>query len=320
MKKHKPVDDDNGFGEWGGYMGAKISKLEEQFQSDVARNSIYKKSNLFTGISIFVNGYTKPSADELKRIMMTHGGTFHHYKRSNTTFIIASNLPDVKIRAITTAKIIKPDWVVDCVQENRILDYSKYLLYTNEKVSQPAIFFDSKKNEHLERSNKEIVSISQNEMDIVVPYNEFDIGVHLNELERKLQHANVNLKLKDEPNLTNPQTKVHFPNTTARTANDPKFLAEFYNNSRLHHISTLGAGLKQHINELRDNHDGIFPKRDELLASLADKQDPDIHYTRIIMHIDMDCFFVSVGLRNNPNLRGFPVAVTHSKGTKGNTF
>lgn len=28
----------------------------------------------------------------------------------------------------------------------------------------------------------------------------------------------------------------------------------------------------------------------------------------------MDCFFVSVGLRSHPHLKGKPVAVTHSKG------
>lgn len=28
----------------------------------------------------------------------------------------------------------------------------------------------------------------------------------------------------------------------------------------------------------------------------------------------MDCFFVSVGLRNKPELKGKPLAVTHSKG------
>jgi len=33
------------------------------------------------------------------------------------------------------------------------------------------------------------------------------------------------------------------------------------------------------------------------------------------MHVDMDCFFVSVGLRKRPELRGLPVAVAHS--TKG---
>ena len=38
------------------------------------------------------------------------------------------------------------------------------------------------------------------------------------------------------------------------------------------------------------------------------------------MHIDMDCFFVSVGLRSHPHLRGLPVAVTHSKGGTGRTL
>lgn len=62
----------------GGYMDAKKSKLEEQFAEDALKNP-YKESNLFTGISIFVNGLTNPSAEELKRIMMTHGGcTFNH--------------------------------------------------------------------------------------------------------------------------------------------------------------------------------------------------------------------------------------------------
>merc|ERR1711902_308204 len=37
------------------------------------------------------------------------------------------------------------------------------------------------------------------------------------------------------------------------------------------------------------------------------------------MHIDMDCFFVSVGLRKHPDLIGKPVAVTHSKGSNSTT-
>lgn len=35
---------------------------------------------------------------------------------------------------------------------------------------------------------------------------------------------------------------------------------------------------------------------------------------RYVMHIDMDCFFVSVGLLTRPELSGLPVAVTHSSG------
>lgn len=49
----------------GGYMNAKITKLEEQFDENAT--NCFKKSDLFSGISIFVNGLTDPSSDELKR-------------------------------------------------------------------------------------------------------------------------------------------------------------------------------------------------------------------------------------------------------------
>lgn len=108
MKRRPPVDEDNGFAEHGGYMSAKISKLEEQFTTIQA--ACKQKSNIFEGISIFVNGRTNPSADELKRVMMEHKGIFHHYQRSHTKFIIASVLPDVKVRTNITKNIVKPEW------------------------------------------------------------------------------------------------------------------------------------------------------------------------------------------------------------------
>lgn len=70
---------------------------------------------------------------------MTHGGIYHTYQRSWTTFIIAANLPDVKIRQLGKDKIINAQWIVDCLAEKRILDYSKYLLYTEKKTNQPKI-------------------------------------------------------------------------------------------------------------------------------------------------------------------------------------
>ena len=129
------------------------------------------------------------------------------------------------------------------------------------------------------------------------------------------------------------------------TAGDPKFFTEFYNNSRLHHISTWGAEFKAYVNSLQNTGDTSFPGRQNLVRiteeerseggsqdssqtfGLPDRLNPTEntemasrsigstkHRGRIIMHIDMDCFFVSVGLINRPHLRGKPVAVTHSKG------
>lgn len=99
-----------------------------------------------------------------------------------------------------------------------------------------------------------------------------------------------------------------------RTAVDPNFLAEFYNNSRLHHIATLGASFKNHISLLREAADEHkhFPARQSIIT--ATNNNASVSTTSsTVMHIDMDCFFVSVGLRSRPHLRGRPVAVTHSK-------
>lgn len=267
-------------------MDAKITKLEEQFS---ASSNPYRKSNLFSGISIFVNGLTNPSADELKRIMMVHGGIYHHYERSHTTYIIASNLPDVKVRNMNTSKIISPQWVVDSVKEMRVLDYTRYLLYTNQKVSQPSLVFKNVKK-----------SVRENNQSIKENYN----AAHSKEVV--VQHETSALTDTDKINNKD----------LARTAVDPKFLSEFYNNSRLHHIATLGAGFKQYVSDLRDRHGtNGFPARKELKKKLNVSVNIKTRTSaKYVMHIDMDCFFVSVGLRKHPELKGQPVAVTHSKG------
>lgn len=103
----------------------------------------------------------------------------------------------------------------------------------------------------------------------------------------------------------------------AKTAVDEKFLSEFYSNSRLHHLSTMGAMFKQYVGELRDKHDGTFSGRKRILEwklQNSDIQSQDNLSDKVIMHIDMDCFFVSVALCNHPELIGQPVAVTHAKG------
>lgn len=51
---------------------------------------------------------------------------------------------------------------------------------------------------------------------------------------------------------------------SALTAKDPEFISEFYNNSRLHLIATLGAEFKQLVSTLREKSQGKFPGLDEL--------------------------------------------------------
>ncbi len=94
-------------------------------------------------------------------------------------------------------------------------------------------------------------------------------------------------------------------------ARDPGFVAEFYNNSRLHYLSTWGAEFRQYVNELHTRGSHSFPGKERLeqivAASASDslsQKETIAKGSRVIMHIDMDCFFVSVGLRKRPDLVG----------------
>uniref|UniRef100_A0A1Q3EYU1 DNA repair protein REV1 n=1 Tax=Culex tarsalis TaxID=7177 RepID=A0A1Q3EYU1_CULTA len=354
MKRKEKFASETGFEGWGDYMDAKISKLEDQFRHNAA-NVELKLSSLFEGISIFVNGYTKPSAEELKRLMMQHGGTFHHYKRPTTTYVIASNLPDVKVKSITSDIILNPGWIVDCIAQNRIVDYKPYLLYTNHKPSQPKLAFgrldkqeDLRKpvikpegkddinrdefmnlmsklhvlNEQMKADRPEPSSIEQSE-----PTCDLDSTA---KMEEQILAGSPEVFESDvpeqppEPAPIKPEAETKKSDSrTALVATDPNFLPEFFAHSRLHHIATLGSGFKQYVSELREGHDGKFPARDGLAQQIGAKSD-EFEPTAssagpFIMHIDMDCFFVSVGLRKHPELRGQPVAVTHSKGSEAGT-
>ncbi|KAM7380325.1 hypothetical protein PAMP_003632 [Pampus punctatissimus] len=135
-KKRANATGDNGWEARGGYMAAKVSKLDEQFKLDAPREKQKDGtcSSIFSGVAIYVNGYTEPSADELRRLMMLHGGQFHvYYSRSKTTHIIANNLPYSKIQELKGEKVIRPEWITDSIKAGRLLPYIQYQLYSKQK-------------------------------------------------------------------------------------------------------------------------------------------------------------------------------------------
>ncbi|XP_038617712.1 DNA repair protein REV1 isoform X2 [Tachyglossus aculeatus] len=125
--------ENDGWENWGGYMAAKVQKLEEQFRSDAALQKDGTSTAIFSGVSIYVNGYTDPSADELRKLMMLHGGQYHvYYSRSKTTHIIATNLPNTKIKELKGEKVVRPEWIVESIKAGRLLPSIPYQLYTKQ--------------------------------------------------------------------------------------------------------------------------------------------------------------------------------------------
>ncbi|KAF7267376.1 hypothetical protein GWI33_019384 [Rhynchophorus ferrugineus] len=165
-KNRNRGNSDDGFEQWGGYMAAKKAKLTEQFHSEKKETL----SNIFAGVNVIVNGLTNPPASEIKCIMAAHGGQYHIYQSPSTTHIIASNLPNIKIKHLGAIPIVKPAWITESIALNKLLDYKRYLLYTNQSKTQPALNFpaikqdlhEDKVNNVIEENNDKCKTISNN--------------------------------------------------------------------------------------------------------------------------------------------------------------
>ncbi|GKC06096.1 DNA repair protein REV1 isoform X1, partial [Tanacetum coccineum] len=112
------------------YMEVKNRKLHEQFDAEASCSShggSGSEKPVFYGVSIFVDGYTVPSSQELRAYMLKHGGRFENYfSRQRVTHIICSNLPNSKVKNLRSFSrglpVVKPTWVLDSVAAKKLLN------------------------------------------------------------------------------------------------------------------------------------------------------------------------------------------------------
>lgn len=63
---------------------------------------------LFSGVVIWVNGYTQPSHQELRYLMMLYGGVFENYfSTERVTHIVCSNFADTKFTQYRSALVCR---------------------------------------------------------------------------------------------------------------------------------------------------------------------------------------------------------------------
>lgn len=104
-------------GSYGVYMDHKIRKLRRQNASLVAsassrsanasnrlnqstsseKGSGSQQPDVFADVHVYVDGYTTPSKEEIRQLLLLHGGGFEHYETARVTHIIATHLPASKL-------------------------------------------------------------------------------------------------------------------------------------------------------------------------------------------------------------------------------
>ncbi|GAA53834.1 DNA repair protein REV1, partial [Clonorchis sinensis] len=373
---------DNGWAEQGGYMRAKKSKLENQFRPE--KETL--QSNIFHGVSIYVNGYTDPPALELRDLIRAHGGQYRaYYSRSRVTHIIATRLPMGKVNKLTDQKIVSSAWIVESppttmtpTSNNKLMPHRPSSGATN-RVALLAAYSKADKRKQA-TANTSLLSLSNtfsspsphpinNSLLVVDVENSRSSESPKGKTGRRLQQMRLDACLSPSKTSTGsvphlkptgaislkqllqgsvPSVPINTPNQKTVDSNSPENqtthspsqhptdtdaqLATFYARSRLHHLSSWANELRDLVQQLRDDpaycESGLGEewKRSVILQSTNDpsvvvtlrasqirsctKHTPPQH--RVYFHIDMDCFFVSVSLRNRPELKDKPVAITHA--------
>ncbi|KAI3753074.1 hypothetical protein L2E82_25119 [Cichorium intybus] len=306
------------FSDVGSYMAVKNRKLHEQFDAEASSSShggSGSKKPVFYGVSIFVDGYTVPSTQELRGYMLKHGGRFENYfSRQRVTHIICSNLPGSKVKNLRSFSrglpVVKPTWILDCIAADKLLSWVPYQLdqVASEANNQPKLstFLDSRNN-ILPFNPPNIPMPSDDNISEVSDSCE-KTDTPLAETQSKSSpcepSASEGSRCSDIQNITElPSTVSGSSNKGHSTSLDPNFVETYFKNSRLHFIGTW-----------RNRYRKRFPISSKPSTSINPSSSCQ---KNTIIHIDMDCFFVSVVIKNRPELWDKPVAVCHSDNPRG---
>ncbi|XP_076915898.1 DNA repair protein REV1-like [Bidens hawaiensis] len=326
------------FTDFGSYMEVKNRKLHEQFDAEASTSSHSgsgAKKPVFHGVAIFVDGYNVPSSQELRGYMLKHGGRFENYfSRQRVTHIICSNLPNSKLKNLRSFSrglpVVKPTWVLDSVAADKLLNWVPYQLdqVASEANNQPKLstFLGLRSNlvpcdvANAPMTSDNIISeVGDSAEDIKQPNQELELFEHdaceandeeptcSNKSENNVVETNDASCYSDIQNTTESLSVISgSTNKGESTSFDPNFVETYFKNSRLHFI---GTWRNRYRKRFRNSSDEFRPSGSISASSTCQRN--------AILHIDMDCFFVSVVIRNHPELWDKPVAVCHSDNPRG---
>ncbi|KAL0578346.1 deoxycytidyl transferase [Marasmius crinis-equi] len=338
-RSHNQLQEDNIYGEahfggFGEYARRKRAKLQIQNTGNV-EEELSKEPQIFKGIAVFITGWTNPSIQELRALIVRHGGEFHAYldKKSLVTHIVTSSITPAKVREFKNMKVVRPEWLVESAKRGTLLPWQDYIFRPNQRSE------TTMGKQGLQQTLPHGFT-SQAPASSPAVKN----PIHTTDPKNRQEASHVPHYAVDKSN-PNAQRVMKNPEwRQAHTSVAPDFIEGYYKNSRLHHLSTWKAELKALLQEAQEKAERGNGFTDEAgKAHAEDGADTGMSMRgaefvlrsptkpkdkgkakatpageeRVIMHCDFDSFFVSAGLVKRPELRGKPLVVCHSQGAQG---
>lgn len=294
-------------------------------QRRVANGQSAEIPRIFADCKIHVNGNTTPTLATIHRLVILHGGVFLGYLSSKgaATHIICDRLTPRKRHEYRNYRVVKAQWIADCVEQEKLLDWKDYRLIEDVAPYQKRLGFLKVQNDENPPSPPIVDNEMASDIDIPSP-DQISESPENVRFESLINHKNpfidpVPVSLLEKNSKTEDPEEPLLPSTTTSKhsnlsqinvsrprqafaqmdAKNPDFLKHFFANSRLHHLSTWKADLKsKFLRLIARGYEG--PERIPLAQP-------------IILHIDFDCFFATASALKHPHLdiKKDPIAVSH---------
>ncbi|KAL7421581.1 deoxycytidyl transferase [Cryptotrichosporon argae] len=348
----------NKFGDLGDYMRKKAIKVQTQ-NLDIARDgSTY--AQIFANLSFHINGNTRPPMEELRKLILQRGGRVEPVLRNKgmVDYIIAPTLTQSKFREFARYKVATEGWIVECVMEGRLLDWTRWKLQVqggweesgrrglegflkgsdgsrDAALTTPSMSVANGQGSSMAPS---VSGAASSTLDVsapiagnapsspttphrndsaITPGAALPITARLQRPEGPPEHHS-NLEPNVEAGRRMRDTGWRAQHTAER-GNEAGFIDGYYQNSRLHHLSTWKAELRTLVAAAQAQAEDralILPTATTLMPTSFGKAvlPPTMggRDSAVIFHVDFDAFFASASLKSRPHLKGKPVVVCHS--------
>ena len=228
------------------------------------------RSRVFAGVVAHINGHTVPSRKELWELIAQHGGQFEQYPGPTVTHVIVSELPDSKVQ----------EWRQQPAKNRKPHVLPSWVMASIEKGRlEPWV-------PHLvprlrDTSQRSVFDVARRVAPGTAPAPAAPAA------------AAAAAAAAPVPRQQHADSDAHAGAHCTRT--DPDFVRKYFKRSRLHHIGASRGRYQKYVS------DHCRQQYSQHAAVAGD--------SRVIMHIDMDCFFASVAMLSRPALRERPFVV-----------